>query len=69
MSSKPAAPPADDPFGPARLEALREAVAAGLQAAEAGRLVDGRVVEHELREELAARLERQAQRKSARRGA
>lgn len=69
MSTQPAAPPADDPFGPSRLEALREAVAAGLQAAEAGRLVDGRVVEHELRDELAARLERQAQRKSARRGA
>ena len=64
-----ASPPADDPLGPSRLEALREAVAVGVQAAAAGRLVDGRVVEHELREELTARLEKQAQRKSARRGA
>lgn len=68
MPSKPTAPPADDPFGPSRLEALREAVAAGLAAAAAGRLVDGRVVEHELRDEIVTRLERQAQRKSARRG-
>jgi len=65
----PKALPADDPLGPSRLEALREAVAAGLQAAASGRLVDGRVVEHELRDELATRLERHAQRKSARRGA
>jgi hypothetical protein len=65
----PKTSPADDPLGPSRLEALREAVAAGLQAAAAGRLVDGRVVEHELRDELTTRLERQAQRKGARRGA
>jgi hypothetical protein len=59
----------EDPLGPARLEALQEAVALGLQAAAAGRVVDGRVVEHELREELGARIEKQQQRKSARRGA
>ena len=62
--------PADDPLHQSRLDALREAVAVGLDSARAGRLVDGRVVEHELREELDRKLEQRERRKApGRRGA
>jgi predicted transcriptional regulator len=62
--------PADDPLHQSRLDALRAAVMVGLASAQAGRLVDGRVVEHELREELDHKLEQRARRKApGRRGA
>jgi hypothetical protein len=57
------ATPADDPLLQQRLEVLRLAVTVGLQSARAGRVVDGRVVEHELREELDRKLEQQRRRK------
>lgn len=59
----PAALPADDPLAHNRLEALRMAVTLGVQSARAGRVVDGRVVEHELRQELDHKLEQEARRK------
>ena len=58
-----AALPADDPLAQNRLEALRAAVTLGVQSARAGRVVDGRVVEHELRQELDRKLEQELRRK------
>lgn len=65
----PNPPPAEDPLSQSRLEALQDAVGAGVQALSSGRLIDGRVVEHELRQELESKLEQQQRRKAhARRG-
>lgn len=60
MSSTPLT---DDPLAQSRLEALRQAVTLGVQSARAGRVVDGRVVEHELRQELDRKLEQERRRK------
>ena len=60
MSSPPLT---DDPLAQSRLEALRAAVTLGVQSLRAGRVVDGRVVEHELRQELESRLEQEQRRK------
>jgi len=51
-------PDDDDQLARSRLDALRQAVSLGLQSACAGRFVDGRVLEHELRQELDQRFER-----------
>jgi hypothetical protein len=56
--------PTDDPLHQSRLDALRAAVAVGVASAQAERFVDGRVVEHELREELDRKLEQRQRRKA-----
>jgi hypothetical protein len=56
--------PTDDPLHQSRLDALRAAVAIGVASAQAGRFVDGRVVEHELREELDRKLEQRQRRRA-----
>lgn len=62
------APLTDDPLAQSRLEALQAAVALGVQSASAGRVVDGRVVEHELRQELDRKLEQEQRRKGKGKG-
>jgi hypothetical protein len=54
-----------DPLTRERLDSLRLAVTAGARSARAGRVIDGRVVENELRIELDRKLEQQQRRKGA----